>query len=256
MKEKYEEALVCFEKYIELNANNGGTLGHKKLAGVYKNHGNSLFYLGRSVLSLQSYEKSIEIDPTDFKTYFGKSVALNDLEKYEEALIALEKTIQLEPRYEKAIFNKAKLLKTLKRFRESIDTLDDYLLLDGMYARAYLEKGKCLHAVDSFEEAILTFEKGINLKPKNALHELFYNQALAYYELKKKKESVELIRRAIKHCHDENFQATYYNSLAVALYDLDRIDDAYEANLKVIELNPFFSSAYNQIGNLNSSFFF
>lgn len=60
--------------------------------------------------SLADFNQSLETDDSRWKTYFGRSIALANLDQTENALRDLHKAIELNPKSKKARFNRAELL--------------------------------------------------------------------------------------------------------------------------------------------------
>ena len=60
--------------------------------------------------SLADFNQSLETDDSRWKTYFGRSIALANLDQTQNALRDLDKAIELNPKSKKARFNRAELL--------------------------------------------------------------------------------------------------------------------------------------------------
>jgi tetratricopeptide (TPR) repeat protein len=73
---KYDEAIKCYDKAIEIDPDN---------PVVWNNKGLALNSLGKYDEAITSYDKAIEIDPDDADTWNNKGLALNSLGKYDEA---------------------------------------------------------------------------------------------------------------------------------------------------------------------------
>jgi len=69
---KYQEALECFEKAIEINP---------KEEIAWYNKGVALTNLGKHQEALECFEKAIEINPNYEKAWYNKGVALTNLGK-------------------------------------------------------------------------------------------------------------------------------------------------------------------------------
>ncbi|MFP5273801.1 tetratricopeptide repeat protein, partial [Coleofasciculus sp.] len=91
---RYEEALVSYDKAIELNPND---------APAWVIRGGVLYKLERYEEALVSYEKAIELNP-NYAPAWGLrggvlilGGVLNNLERYQEALVSYDKVIELDP---------------------------------------------------------------------------------------------------------------------------------------------------------------
>ena len=85
---KYEEAIVCYGKVIEIDPDN---------AYAYNNKGTSLGKLGKDEEAIKCYGKAIEIDPDYAKACNNKAVSLLKLGRKEEAKNSYNKAIEINP---------------------------------------------------------------------------------------------------------------------------------------------------------------
>ena len=107
---KYDDALLAYEKAIDLDSN---------MAVAWNGKGIALYSLGRYDEALQAYEKAIELKPDLAVAWNSKGNALNYLGRYDEALQAYEKAIELKPDYAVAWNNKGNTLNALRRTTEA-----------------------------------------------------------------------------------------------------------------------------------------
>jgi len=100
---EYSEAINCYNKSLEINPNNILAINNKKLAleELRKNKnvevltdadtmfqkGNSLFNANDFTQAIEFYNKVLEINPDYTYAYAFKGIALDNLKKYEEAII-------------------------------------------------------------------------------------------------------------------------------------------------------------------------
>ena len=126
---RYEEAIECFDKAIEID--------EKDTYSRYKK-GITLTRLKRYKEAIECFDKAIKIDEKDVEVWTGKGVALSRLKRYEEAIEC----------FGKAWYNKAK--------QESIEYLKQAIELD----KNYIEKAKLdadfdnIRDSDEFKELI------------------------------------------------------------------------------------------------------
>jgi tetratricopeptide (TPR) repeat protein len=112
---KYDEAIECYDKAIELNPNN---------ADAYNNKGTVLSELRNYHQAIECYDKAIALSKNDDIIYYNKGNALCELNKYDEAIEYYDKAIELNPNNADAYNNKAyALFKSLRRkkARESLN---------------------------------------------------------------------------------------------------------------------------------------
>jgi len=110
---RYNEALKCFDKAIQLEPNN---------AVYWLNKGVALRNLGRSEEALQCYDKVIQLKPDNDMlclSWENKGFALEDLGRYKEALQCYDKAIDIKPRDAKYWYDKARVFEKLKKFNKA-----------------------------------------------------------------------------------------------------------------------------------------
>ena len=107
---KYDEAIECYDKAIEIDPDN---------QVVWNNKGLALNSLGKYDEAIVSYDKAIEIDPTDADAWNNKGLALNSLGKYDEAIVSYDKAIEIDPTDADAWNNKGLALNSLGNDNEA-----------------------------------------------------------------------------------------------------------------------------------------
>lgn len=66
-------------------------------AGALSGKGVALRYLEKYDDAMTCYDKSLELDPTDFKTWTNKGTMLFTLNNYEQAITCYDEALKLEP---------------------------------------------------------------------------------------------------------------------------------------------------------------
>ena len=84
---KYDEAIACYDKAIEIEPDN---------PVVWNNKGLALNSLGKYEQAIACYDKVIGIDPKDADAWNNKGLALDSLGKSDEAKICYDKSKALE----------------------------------------------------------------------------------------------------------------------------------------------------------------
>jgi tetratricopeptide (TPR) repeat protein len=83
---KYDEAIKCYDKSIEIDPDN---------PVVWNNKGLALNSLGKYDEAIKCYDKIIEIDPNDADAWNSKGLALNSLGNYDEAKKCYDRSREL-----------------------------------------------------------------------------------------------------------------------------------------------------------------
>lgn len=85
---KYDEALKCFEKAIDLNPYH---------ADAWCNRGFALVELKKYDEAAEAFDKAIELAPKNADLYYNKGLALETQGKRDDAILAYRKAIELNP---------------------------------------------------------------------------------------------------------------------------------------------------------------
>ena len=210
---RYEEAIRCLDKALELNPghvnawiNKGtslGSLGHHeeaircfnraleldpRNADAWNNKGNSLDSLGRPEEAIRCYDQALELDPRQVNAWTNKGASLNSLGRYEEAIRCYDKALELDSRQVNAWINKGTSLGSLGRPEEAIRCYDQALELDPRDFKTWTNKGSSLGGLGRYEEAIRCLDKALELNPRYA--GAWFNRALAEDVLGRWREAV------------------------------------------------------------------
>ena len=107
---RYEEAIKCYDKAIELRPND---------TAVWYSKGNALLILNRYVQAITCYNKVLELNPNHLHTWNNKGNALYYLGRYEAAIQCYDKVLQLNPTYSDAWYSKGNALRKLGRNKDA-----------------------------------------------------------------------------------------------------------------------------------------
>ncbi len=89
---KYEEAIFCFSKVIEIMPNHESS---------YNNRGSAYFYLQKYQLAIDDYTKIIvEINPKSEDAYHNRGNAYSRLKKYQLAINDLNKALEINSKFD------------------------------------------------------------------------------------------------------------------------------------------------------------
>lgn len=124
---KYQEAIKLYDKALDIEPQNKVALVEKALtlssakyyqesielckkiikdypdspvaANAYVTYGNNLDLLNKPLEALKIYDQGIKQFPNSYQLHFNKAIALNGLNRYNEALKFLQTTAQLNPQH-------------------------------------------------------------------------------------------------------------------------------------------------------------
>ena len=149
---RYDEALKCITKALELNPNLTEAQKLKQVViqkqgsnkaedtTIWHNKGIDLSDLGRYQEAIACFDKAIEINPRCTESWIGKGSILYKLGKYKEALICYDEAIKIEPENCNVLFNKGMALGKLHRYIDKFRCLLRVVKIDPDYIKRRLRE--------------------------------------------------------------------------------------------------------------------
>ncbi|TRZ90245.1 MAG: tetratricopeptide repeat protein [Methanosarcinales archaeon] len=231
---KYDEAIECYDKSIEINPEH-------VLAWILK--GLVLEYYKKYDEAIECYDKAIEINPEFADAWNNKGSALDNLGKYDEAIKCYDKAIEINPEFSEAWYNKGNALKTLGKYDEAIECYDEAIEINPEDAGTWNNKGRALYLIGKYDEGIKCYDKAIEINPEDA--NTWNNKGLALKNLGKYDEGIKCYDRAIE--INQKDADTWYNK-GHALYLIGKYDESIKCCDKTIEINPKAAVGWNNKG--------
>jgi tetratricopeptide (TPR) repeat protein len=152
---KYDEAIQCFDKAIELDP---------KYADAWIGKAMNLGNLGRYDEALQASERAIESNPNLASTWYEKGEILSErLGKYDEAIECFDKMIELNPNDAVAWMMKGENLDKLDKYDEAIQCWNKAIELNPQEPTLWWDKGEALKALGETTDAEVAFAKAREL---------------------------------------------------------------------------------------------
>jgi tetratricopeptide (TPR) repeat protein len=239
--ELYEEALVSYDKAIKFNPNYAPVLEPND-AATWLKRGLVLYELERYEEALVSCDKAIEFNSNDAAAWMLRGAILYELERYKEALISWDKTIELDSNClndAPAWCNRGAMLYNLERYEDALVSYEKAIELAPSYAEAWCNRGAMLYNLERYEEALVSYEKAIELNPNDAPAWVIRGGVLN--NLNRHEEALVSYEKAID--LDPNDAWAWYNRGWV-LDNLERYEEALVSCDKAIELGYQDSSVF------------
>jgi len=191
---------------------------HDKAEAVYKKvlakapkHFQALYLMGMLQLhredpaaAIEWIDKALKINPTHVDAQFDRATALEDVERYTEALRSYDLVLALKSDFTEALYRRGNVLRAMRRHMEALDCYKRVLAAQPDHAQAWLKQGNSLNDLGRLSEALTCYEKAVEVAPE-------YPEALF--------------------------------NLANTLKEFDRIDEAMAIYDKVLEIEPDFAEA-------------
>jgi tetratricopeptide (TPR) repeat protein len=223
-QKQYDEAIVKYEKAVELNP---------KFAPPHNNWGVMLYNQKKYEEAVAKYQKAIELDPKFAAAYYNWGILLQDQKKYEEAIAKYRKAIELDPKYEDSYYSWGNVLYERKKYDEAIAKYQQAIEVDPKSPLPYNSWGNALYNQKKYDQAIAEYQKAIEVDPRYALP--YFNWGLLLSDQKKYDEAIARYQQALQ--LDPKYAAAYYN-WGIVLRRQGRLDQAEEKLAKARELSP------------------
>jgi tetratricopeptide (TPR) repeat protein len=237
---KYQEAIDCYDKAIEIQPN---------FSYAWDNKGDVLSILEKYAESNECHDKAIEIDPKNSRTWTNKGLALYGLRKYQDAIECFDKAIEIDPNNSKAWHNKGLAIEYLNRdYQQAIIYYDKSLSIEPKNSGTWNSKGCALQRLQKHKDALDCFDKAIEIDPNNS--KAWHNKGVSLSALGKYQDAIEAFDKAIEidSKTDYLFYSLMWKNKGLALSALGRYQDAIEAFDKAIEIDPRYGTPWHNKG--------
>jgi tetratricopeptide (TPR) repeat protein len=221
---RFDEAIVCYDKALDINSH---------IVETWFNKGNSLVSLGHFDEALKCHEKALEINPRHQFGWTNKAVALHALGRFEEANGCCDRALEINPKSVSAWSNKAASLGFLGSFDEAMKCVDKALEIDPLYVKAWINKGVILRRKGRFDEALMCYSKALDINPEQ--DEAWSNRGVI---LSKKGHLEEALMCYNKALEFNPLNGDYWFNRATIFLKTGRFEEAIKNFNKALEINP------------------
>lgn len=163
LQAEFTDALSDFERSLELNPND-----------IYAHllRGQSLRQTGDSEKALTDYQFILDnkdILPANLlvSTYFQRSLALTDLERYEEAISDLTHVIEMGDANVNAYYYRATDYLNIGNYERAIDDYTESIKLDDTHALAFVNRAFAYRHASRYDDALADLDTALKLEPNN-----------------------------------------------------------------------------------------
>jgi tetratricopeptide (TPR) repeat protein len=220
---RYDEALECLDKAIEIDSN-------YKI--VWHQRGEVLYHLERYDEALVSYDRAIKLDASYPRAWGNRGNVLKNLTRYDEALVSHDRAIELDANDQWAWCMRGDVLDNLKRYEEALVSYDRAIELDANYKWAWALRGIVLNYLERYEEALVSYDRAIELDAHYQL--IWYFRGIVLNSLKRYEEALVSFDREIE--LDANYNWVWA-SRGNALNYLERYEEALVSYDRALELD-------------------
>ena len=220
---RFEEAETHLRRAIELDP---------KAKHRYRYLGNALYEQGRYEEALDAYRVAVQ-HPDYPLAHANLGMALNKLERFEEAETHLRRAIALDSKTKNSHRYLGNALYEQGRYAEAVDAYRVAIEQRPDDALAHASLGATLNVLGRNEEAETHLHRALALNPSHT--EALYFLATLRAEQQRYDEMLELLQRLIN--IDPNDAETHV-SMGVALFFLGRSDEALQHFDQALSLDP------------------
>ncbi len=218
---KFKEAIPFYQKAIALYPN---------YAGAYYQLANTYFRLGKQDEGKRQLERFREIKAKERFNIAERSLKEGEID---EALTAFQRTLDMDAAFTPAYARLSAIALQQNDLETAVQYLQRALEIRPNFAAGHYQLGSIYHKQGEIERAIESFEVALALRPNfapacNALAWLYAESG------KKIDEAITLATKAVK----LKPTASYWDTLAYALYKAQRYAEASEAITKALDLQP------------------
>jgi tetratricopeptide (TPR) repeat protein len=234
------QALTIVARLDRSYEQNSELLNHE----AWLSTGKDLFEQGMYEEAINSFDRSIEINPELHEAYYIRGIALDNLGNSKEAIASLDRAIEINPDKHKAWSNRGAVLVNLGRYEKAIASFDQATEIKPDFLEAWYNRGNALFNLGRYGEAIASFDRTIEIKPDD--HEAWYNRGSALDNLGRYEEAIASYDRAIE-IKPEKHKA--WSNRGSALDNLGRYEESIASYDRATEIKPDFHEAWYNRGN-------
>ena len=228
---------------------------------VANNFGNTLQMLGRKFEALQAFETALEMEPMCFEANFNRGVLLKNEERWDEALDSFVAALVTNPSSPQAILGRLDCLANLWRIEEllevSTQVIDEELMENDYHP--YYFRGFAKTEMEDYQDAIPDLELGLSIGGiiGDEFRKMEHTTVKAYAKYGElmlmggdSETAVDYFDGSLKYKPgNADLRVVMFNK-ALALIQLDKIDDAIKQLKETLQKFPDHRQAREALGQL------
>jgi tetratricopeptide (TPR) repeat protein len=144
-----------------------------------------------------SYDRALELNPTNASLLIGRGLALFNLGKYNESVASLDLALAANPSNADAFYFKGLVLSSgLERYDDAIQSFDKALQINSTYYDALMNKGVALGNLGRFDEALVSFDSALRINPQDP--KLWNNKGVVLLQQKNYPAALTCFNKALE----------------------------------------------------------
>lgn len=195
-------------------------------------------------------EKAKDYDEKEVQKHYDKGRELENIQKYEDAInyyIKAEKILNghtPKDAYSDLYLRRARLYYKTGDLNEAWYDFSTHINFFSQDFDAYNERGIVSYDLMDYETALNDYDAAIDLTKEKDY--IFYNRALAYYALERYYEAIDDFEKVITF-NPKDYEAICYKGVCYTA--LGEYEKSISLQKEALEINPYYSTAYNEMGN-------
>jgi tetratricopeptide (TPR) repeat protein len=181
----------------------------------------------------ESSARAIELAPENIDNWYQRAHIVSNSGSFEEAKPVYQKVIDLDPNSFKSWMNMGWLHCQFNKFAEALPFMVKAVELNPNNAGVLTNYGWALAGLKRYEEALANFDRALALDPSNAM--AFNNRGWALIELDRFDEALQHFEFCAR---VEPMNSAAWDGLAQVFFHLERYEDALAAAEKAIKFEP------------------
>jgi serine/threonine protein kinase len=174
-------------------------------------------YAWHKIVNRQNRQSSIygineKSNPSTHYEWCHKGEVLQNLERYEEAIISYNRALEICPNHLCSLSLCAKLLYKLERYEEAILYFTRYLKLKVNNSDVFIHHGDALAKTKMYEDAILSYDHALKINPN--YYKAWYDRGLCLSKLGRYEEAVSSYDQFLE-IHPDNRQVSKNRQIAI-----------------------------------------
>ena len=237
--EAYEEALVCYEKALEIDP---------MYSDAWNNHGITLRRLERYEESLISFNKAVKLAPIDKIAWKNRAKLLSEeLNLYEEAINSYNKCVEIDQNDWESWWLRGADLEVLGFYEEAADSYNKSLQIKHDIFFVWVKRGKNFYLnMHKYEESLFCYDKALEFFkirlaefPQVQVEEypIWMTKGFILYDLERYEEALYSLQKALEFKPNEH-EAILWFRCGNVLYHLNFHTKAIFCFDKVLEIQP------------------
>jgi len=181
--------------------------------------------------AIELYDQAIQANPGLAIAWNNKGYTLNQLERFDEAILVLTQAIKLDRTLIIALNNYGDSLQGLGKNEEAISAYEESIKLEPSNYQAWWGRGTCLYNIQKYQEVIVVAQKLVELNPEDFLG--WYAKAVCYALLGDKELAIENLREAVRIDSDASQKLAKADSDFDHLREDERFKELMESSVGV-----------------------